>query len=900
MRHYLPILLLLAFRLPETNAQSGSDKDTLVTAAVSSLESSQFNQGNFSSPVQRFQGKLPGLAVARPGNNPNQGFSMRMRGLSSFQSQVEPLLVLDGMPVSNIDWIDPCDLQSVTLWKDGMAAGRFGMRAGPGVVQVQTLPGAVDKLTIGYMGQLAFEQVAKRYDVLSANEYIKYGGQDLSPGADTNTDWQDLVLQNATSHTHRISLSTPLYGAGSALDAAISYRNLEGILRESGQQQYNGSLRFRQHFRNDKIRLSGAVRAARREADLSFPEAFRYAITFNPSAPVRNDDPQNAPFGGYVTQQLFDYFNPAAIIELNSNRNRLNALMATVRTEVDILTGLTGHLQIGQELQQQKSAAFYSPQSYFRGFLTEGAVEAQQRELRNNFLEAGTRYALQLGSHSKIDISAGYSRQRYDYNATQGGREQTQSFSKAGDLDALYIFALNTGSNYSQGQNTLAAVYGQGRWNLQDKLILEFGMRREGSSRLGRNNKWGNFPYAGMATNFSRIFNWKNIQTLQIRGNYGITGQQPAYDGLSQAVFSASGEWYYYNGNFEPGFFPVFNNNYDLGPEKTGTLNLGLDFISGNRRLKASFDYFQRKSSDLILRAVVPAPPNISNYSILNLGQMESKGWEACIGWQDILGNSRFKWSADLVLNSWEATVVKPLYEEETIFGWIGAPGNGNVGYGLLYPGMPYGQFWGLVRTGVNANGAIQYKDINRDGVVEYWNALTDMTAIGNATPSLMMGLNQSFQWRQLDFNFFLRGIFGHDIAHENRVFYENLDPSIPHYNKVKTGYFNPNIKDVNRLDNTHIEKASFLRLDNLTLGYSIPFKESSRIQKLRLYLSGQNLLTFTDYTGLDPELRLQDPGPSDNGSIGSAVPDFLLPGVDRRGTYFPGKTFIVGVQLQL
>ncbi|MEY3249855.1 MAG: hypothetical protein RL742_1898, partial [Bacteroidota bacterium] len=179
-------------------------------------------------------------------------------------------------------------------------------------------------------------------------------------------------------------------------------------------------------------------------------------------------------------------------------------------------------------------------------------------------------------------------------------------------------------------------------------------------------------------------------------------------------------------------------------------------------------------------------------------------------------------------------------------------------------------------------------------------NAQTDMTAVGNATPALMLGLNQSFEWRRWDFNLFLRGIFGHELAHENRIFYENIDPSFTPFNKVKTDYFNPNIKSANRLDDTHIEKAGFLRLDNLTLGYRLPLRESGRVEKLRLYLGGQNLFTLTGYTGLDPELRLQDNGPTDNGGTGYAAPDYLLPGVDRRGAYIPVKTIFLGVQLQL
>lgn len=908
MRHWL-FFLLFFLNFVHLSGQSGLAAgaeaglgvgDTMRAAAVSVLERSKFNQGNFSSPLQCLQGKLPGLAAARPGSNPNQAFALRMRGLSSFQSQAEPLIVLDGMPISDLSWIDPADLQSAALLKDGMAAGRYGMRAGPGVLELHTLPGEVRALSIGYQGQLAFEQAARRYETLNAQEFIGFGGKDLSPNDNTNTDWQDQILQNAASHAHRIALSTPLHGAGSALEAALSYRNLEGILLESGQQQYNGSLRFRQDFRDRKIRVSGALRAARREADLSFPEAFRYAITYNPTAPVRNDDPQNAPYGGYVTETLFDYFNPRALIDLNSNRNRLHAWMGTLRAEVDIFSGLTGRLQIGREQQALKSAVFYSPASYFRGYQTEGAVEAQQRERRNHFLDAGARYAIGLGKTGQLELSGGYTWQRYDYEATQGTSTQTRNFTKDSGLDALYLLALSPGTNYSQGQHTLAGLYGQGRWSLQEKISLEFGLRREGASRLGKNNRWHQFAYAGVAADLSKIFAWRPVHQLQLRGSYGVGGQQPAYDGLSQGIFAPSGAYFYYNGVFEPGFFPAYNNNNDLGAEKTGTLNLGMDFTAGNQRLKASFDYFQRKSTDLILRAVVPAPPNISNYSYLNLGQLKSAGWDASLSWQDILSGTQLKWSAELALSSWKTTVEKHLYETETIFGWVGAPGNGNVGYGLLYPGMPYGQFWGPVRAGLDANGAVQYKDLNRDGLVEPWNTQTDMTAIGNATPALLLGLNQTFEWRRWDFNLFLRGAFGHDMAHEYRVFYENLDPSFTHYNKIKTDYFNPKLKSANRFDDTHIENASFLRLDNLTLGYRLPLRENSRIETLRIYLGGQNLFTWTSYTGLDPELRLQDPGPTDNGSTGYAAPDYLLPGVDRRGTYFLSKTYLLGVQLQL
>lgn len=908
MKNFLPTAFLFLFFVAGLAAQTDSTVTPLSNfnpgslGATVQLKSTRFNQGNIVEPIQLVQGKVAGLSIARPGNDPNGRFITRIRGVSSRISNTEPLIVLNGVPGASLQLIDPADVTAFTVLKDASSTAIYGMRGAAGVILVETNKGQADRFGITYSGQLAFEKATGRYDVLDAGAYLQSGGEDLSPGVNTNTDWQNEIIRKGLSHAHHLQMGGRL-GNGSVY-AGLHYRSMEGILRETGLKQYSGNAGFSQTFWKNRVQLSGNLMAARREASFSFFEAFRYAVTFNPTAPVRSADPQWAASGGYVQPQLFDYYNPVAMIDLNANRGETTRMLGNLSAGVELFRNFTLTARVAREKHDIRTGEYNSPQSAWRGFNQQGSVRRFQSEQTADLLETTGQYHFRLGASTTVELLGGYAWQQFDYEAGDTTASGTFGLTRASALSEFESISLSspeyTSGAFTKGKNTLAAFFGRARINFNDRYFVEAGMRREGSNRLGRNQKWGNFPFVSAGADFSKILSIKGLDQLRLRAGFGVSGQQPASDGLSLQILNPYSA-VYYNGEYILGYYPGTNANPDLKWEEKREFNLGLDVAVVKNKLNVSIDYFKNKNSDLIDRYTVPSPPNIATSTYLNAMELSGSGYEVALEYNNILNSEQLDWSANLVYNHYSVQVEKTGYDEPVTIGYPGAPGMCCATYILIQAGEPLGQFWGPVRAGVNANGSLLYKDINRDGVVnlgtiDLYNQ--DQTSIGSALPRFELGLQNKLRWRQFDLNIFLRGVFGHEMIHENRLFYENATSPSIFYNRVRTKYFDSRITAPGRMDDTYVENASFLRLDNLTLGYTFGLPENGWVRSARLYIGGQNLLTVTDYTGLDPEIRLADGGPTDNGTRYAGSTEPFVPGVDRRQTYFPSRTLLLGFSI--
>lgn len=867
-----------------------------ITGAYSTLKKDKFNRGNLVDPLQLAQGKIAGFTLARPGSNPNEPFQSRLRGLSSFLSATEPLIVVNGIPGSDLSLLDPNEIASMTFLKDASSAAQYGIRGAAGVIMIETGKGEPGRIGVEYSAQVAIDRVSERYSVFDAANFVQNGGTDLSPQANVETDWQDLVMRTALSHSHHLGISGGLKQGHFRI--GLNYRNIQGILKGNGLNQYSAQAGLIQYAWRKRLKISADLLATRRNADFGFPDAFRYAVVANPTSPVKSDEPQYQPFDGFVEPLLFDYFNPVAIIEQNAGRGRFDRLLGNLRAEAEIFSRLIASVQVAGIRDEGLAGEYYSPQSKYRGAGTNGSVRRIQNMLTNRYLESSLRRQFRLGDGFLLDACAGYAWQqfRYEYaDTTAGGGFGLTRDSRPADFEPLILDPSSLFDNFIEGKNTLAAFFGRVQMNLKDKYFLEAGLRREGSSRLGYQTRWGNFLSFGAGADFSKILKINKLDLLKARIGYGIAGQIPASDGLSRTILSSS-VLFFYNGGYEPGASPVLNENPDLKWEEKREVNFGLDFAWQGSKLSGSLDFYQSKVTDIIVRSVAPVPPNLANITYQNAGELKVKGFEATLSLADILDGDNFHWSTDVVLHTNKVTIAETAQTGPYYTAYFGAPGLCCGGYILVQNGAALGQFWGAVREGVNSDGTIKYKDIDRNGAIEPEDFNRDQTAIGNGMPDLQLGLNNTFKWRRFDLNIFFRGIFGHDLAHEYRLYYETLNPSTFTWNRVVTRYFDDRVTDVNRFDDTKVEKASFFRLDNATLGYNLPGRHWLR--SARIYLGGQNLFTLSKYSGLDPELRLGDTGPTDNGSRFTGPLNVLAPGVDRRSTYFPARTFFFGIRL--
>jgi len=860
----------------------GSQRSKEVTSAVSSVKSEDFNAGNMNSAVQLLQGKVAGLSIYRPGGDPNGDYSVRIRGLSTIGAQVEPLVVIDGVPGGKLSSIDPQDIESMDVLKDGSAAAIYGTRGSSGVILVTTKKGKKGDSHIEYNGYVAMESISKTPDIATAEEFLAAGGADNG----SNSDWYDAISRSGFAHAHNLSMTGGT--DQTQYRASVNYRNSKGVVLNSGFDQINTSLNITQKGLNDKLTLSTNFIASDRNYELSFPEAFRYATIFNPTSAIFKDD------GTYNEPGGFDLFNPLALIELNINDGQKFSFLGNISAELEILPGL----KIGGQFAKQRSDDFhgeyYPSNSLYRQGMSRSGVALRETNIdQNNLYEATLRYA---GSSGKVtyNLLGGYSYQKFNFSG--------QGVVAGGFLTDLFTYNnVNSSSEVNKGlaepftyQNgyLLEALFGRVNLMYDDSYFFSASVRQEGSDRFGEGNKRGIFPAVSAGVDIASVTGIGTFDALKLRVGYGVTGNLPGNSYLAYSIYSA-GSGFYYNGEFVPSYGPITNGNPDLKWENKSETNVGVDFAVANSNVWGTIDYFSRNTEDLILLTPVPVPPNLAPNTWLNSGAFTTSGFELMVNF-NLIKSSNFSYTPSLIFATSNTILDKYLDGSPTSYRTnIGAPGqNVPAGQGIhkLIEGEPIGQIIAPVVESINSDGSYKFVDTDGDGAFDF----EDWQIVGNGLPDFEASLNNNFTFGKLDINIFIRGAFGHDLVHMNRVFYE-VNPSGKGLNNIHTKYYDENVTTAS-YNNTHLEDGTFVKIDNATIAYTFDLESSNAFKSARVYVTGQNLFTFTGYTGVDPEVRLSDTGAVDNGG---RLPDFtdpLAPGIDRRNTYYSTRTFTFGV----
>lgn len=880
----------------------GTQEKKEITSSVASVKAEDFNKGTVNDPVQLLQGKVAGLNITRPGGNPNGGFNIRLRGVSTFGANQEPLIVIDGIIGGSLSTVDPNDIASIDVLKDASAAAIYGSRGGSGVILVTTKSGKAGRTTIEYNGSYAIENVANTIDIMSADEYRRVPGAiDLG----SNTDWLDLVTKTGNTTVHNLSLSGG--AASTTYRASVNYRDANGIGINSGFEQINARLNLSQRALNDRAKFDVNISTTTREAEYGFPQAFNYAILANPTMPVYDNflPGETLPngelasphpgghLGGYAERDIFDFYNPLSIAEQNRNDGKDARILASLRGEYDF-TDIVNGLRIALFYSQQREddlRGSYNPKTakFGRPGLANASRRTDQRF--NELFETTLNYDKNFGE-SSLSLLGGYSYQ-YFFNegfGLAGGNFLTDAFNYNRIQGAL-DFANGLGSVFSYANsNKLVAFFGRANLNFGETFFVSASARYEGSSRFGAENKWGLFPAASAGVNLSNVLDLPAINSLKLRVSYGVAGNQPASSYISLQRYGPRGN-FFFNGEYIPSYGPVSNPNPNLQWETKEEINFGSDFSMLGNRLSGSIDYYVRTTSDLILSVNVPVPPNFFPQTILNIGEVRNSGFELAANYAAVSGTD-FSWTTGFNLATYSTEVVSltsgdvSVGDEGVLFqANMGSPGQNDTRLVRVKEGEPLGQFWGPIKIGVNADGTPMLKDLDGDG--SYCDCDDDRTVIGNGMPTMTIGFNNNFTFGNFDLNIFLRGAFGHEMLNSYRGFYENTEPTtVGSWNIVKTKYYDPTITKA-QFNSSHIEKADFIRLDNATLGYNVKLNGGA-LNRFRVYVSGQNLFTITDYTGIDPEVRFTD----------AEGNNALAPGIERRSTYFTTKIFTFGVNL--
>jgi iron complex outermembrane receptor protein len=482
----------------------------------------------------------------------------------------------------------------------------------------------------------------------------------------------------------------------------------------------------------------------------------------------------------------------------------------------------------------------------------------------------------------------------------QGGNFLTNEFTN-NNIGTALDFARGLGDVVSYANsNKLVAFFGRANVNVNGNYFLSLSARYEGSTRFGANNKWGLFPAASAGVTLSNLIEIPAVNSLKLRASYGVTGNQPRDSYLSLPRFGPRG-FFYYNGGYVPSYGPVSNANPNLKWETKAEFDFGLDFALLDSRLTGTADYYIRNTEDLLLSVAVPVPPNLYPETLVNIGELENQGFELALNYMAI-NQANLTWSTGVNFATMKTKVVSLSSGEFSVGeGGIlyranmGSPGQNDTRLVRVKEGDELGQLWGPIQETVNGDGTLGFKDLNGDGT--FCNCDDDRTVIGNGLPKLTVGWNNTVTFGNWDATVFIRGSFGHDLLNSYRGFYENTEPTtVINYNIVNTKYFDPNIKKAT-VNSVHVEKADFVKLDNMSIGYSFPL-QGKAVTKFRVYVAAQNLFVITDYTGVDPEVRYVDTNDIDPNGFFPDLPDPLSPGVERRGTYFTTRTFTLGVNL--
>lgn len=877
----------------------GSQKAKEVTSAVVSVSNKEFNKGPISDPAQLLQGKVAGLQIYNRGGDPNRASTIRMRGLSTVGANVEPLVVIDGVIGASLSNIDASDIESMDVLKDGSAAAIYGSRGSSGVILITTKKGSKKGgINLSYNGQLGVSTIRRAVQVMTASEFKAAGGTDLK----NETDWLKEVTQSGLNRVHNISAEG---GSGvTSFRISANLRNVDGILKNTGFDQLNTRLNFNTKALNDQLTIDFNTSFTNKTQDFGFYEALRYAVLYNPTAPIYGKDSPYQPFnaaqfGSYFeTLGLFDSFNPVSIINQNTNIGKSREFNYGLNLGYNLFDFATLNLRVAQQSNTFTSKAYYPATSYFRGNATsplrKGRADLYNNDSNFKLYELYGTKSLDFGN-SSLALTAGYSYQQnnftdYTFGLGDFPNNDIEYINNIGVSQDFQNKALITGSSSATPDEKIIAFFGRANFTYDDAIFVNASLRREGSTKLGKDNRWGLFPALGVGVDLNKYMGLESVDLLKLRAGYGVTGALPRLNGLSQEIRSIENGP---DGSVTTKLLRAANK--DLKWEEKRETNVGVDFKSG--RFGATLDVYNRNSVDFILERTVDAAVYGVNKRWENAGSLNTKGLELALTY-DVAQGDNLSYTTGINFSTYKSKLTDYVLDAD-IQGNLGAPGQNGTNMVLIKKGEEIGQIWGPVYSGVDDKGSPIFQDVNGDGTLvtgqDKWNdPKVDFKVLGKGIPSFELGWTNNLSYKGWNVNAFFRGAFGHSLVNTWRAFYEPHLSTQTSYNYVNTSLAVPNLTTA-RFSSLYVEKADFFKLDNLTISRNLG--SNKYLKNFNVSLTGQNLFVITKYTGADPEPSLIDYGNSDNGGVVDYTkPNVLAPGIDRRSNYFSSRTVTLGV----
>ena len=867
-----------------------TQKKTDKTGAVSTVKSDDLNGGVITNAIQSMQGKAAGVLVSKSGGDPSADYKVRIRGASGFESNTQPLYVIDGIPGADPNIISPDDIESFNILKDAASTAIYGSRGSNGVIIITTKKGKGTGTGIGKEGvkddgsysniefssQVSIENVSKKLKVLTAAQTREFANQVLQKGQLTHpnwtmdsvfidggasTDWQNEIYRTGIATTNSLSFSGG--NRHNSYLAAVTNNNWQGTMRGTGKEQTTAHISANQKAIHDKLTLAANIMGAFEKNDYenyggwNQDDIIYQAISRNPT------DPVYTPSGDYYQSlRIFNYNNPIAVIDQVTNNRNDKKFLGSLKADFEVLTGLVASVNVGFT-HDDNTTNYFRPANIYAS-ADNGAGKKQYNATTQKVIEITGTYTKAFKKNHNLNALLGYSWQQNDYNSFWiGGRDAQSTYAGPDNLQVLNDVQW---SDYGslRGQSTLIGFFGRVQYNYKSRYFLSASLRRDGSSKFGANNKWGWFPTVALGWSLDQekwLSDVKWLSQLKLRASYGIAGNQEIGEYHSMLLWQPSGKAI----NSETGkevitFTTVWNANPNLKWEQTSEVNGGIDFGFFNSRLSGSIEVYYKVTKDLLGQYSVPKPPNIAPLTFANSGSLSNTGIELFIQAYPI-STKIFTWKTSITA-SHNKTKVLDLgtyfndldgVRKEGYLSGRGMVGDQNYVTGIMV-GQEIGSFYLPTYVTLDDQGRFIYK--SKTG--GYTPILSDAqrTVVGTAAPKVELGwsnlLTLGKHW-SLDFSF--RAWIGNHVYNATKMFFDypgnllslNAVPSaIDWYDQGRTT--GPSIADM------YVENASFVKLDYVSLSYDFNVSKISWLKKLSIYVSGNNLFTITGYTGVDPE----------------------------------------------
>ncbi|RIJ47467.1 SusC/RagA family TonB-linked outer membrane protein [Maribellus luteus] len=848
-----------------------------VSGSISNVSEDEFNKGLTKDAVDLLKGKVAGLSITLGSGDVTKEQTIRLRGTSSLTGSSQPFIVIDGVPGMSLSSVAPQDIESISVLKDASAAAIYGSRSASGVILITTKKGKDYGTVIEYDGYLAASTVTNVPDVLTAKEWRDYAAansintEGLDLGA--NTDWFDAIMRTGVSQNHNVSFSGG--GRNSNYRASVSYLDQKGVVKDNEMKRYNVRFSFNQKALDDKLNVSftGAITSR----DYSPTDTRNFVLAYNmiPVVPIKKDD------GTWYDTQEYDQGNPVRNIEYNSSLHKNSLYFGNVDAQLNLFEGFTAGIKLHKQRATNDYGQYYDSDTE-RGRNDQGFAKRENWTSDKELLETTVNYEKSINDH-KIALLGGYS---YEENYYQNSGAQNRQFV----TDFFGYNNLGAGENLrpsdvwsGKNMNKLVSFFGRANYNYKMKYILTLSMRYDGSSKFGDNHKWATFPSVSGAWRINEESFMQGLtflDDLKIRAGYGVSGNQDGIDPYKSLQLYGNSGQYYDNGKWYRAYQISQNANENLKWEETSMFNIGVDYNILNSRISGTIEYYDKRTKDLLYTYKVPVPPFLYPDMLANVGEMSNKGIEMLIT-GDIIRKDKLRWTASVNLAHNKNKITKLSSDEFSTSSiltgdaWIRG-GSSNTTH-IVEEGREVGTFYGWLCKGLDEDGMYIMDDMI-DGKPGLTN--DDRTYIGSAQPKLTYGISNTISYKNWDLNFFFRGVYGNDLLNFSKMSYATTQ-WLPGANVLHDA-LTIGLADNPKYCSYYIEKGSFLKLDNISLSYTFDVSKIEEIRKVRVYVTGQNLFTITNYTGLDPEIEMAG----------------LDPGIEGREYYPKSRTISLGVNV--